>query len=423
MYLFVAGLFYVASVKIKLVSGLSTPRYTKLNNNVQPVDIIDSSLFDPNKHYFYTHANGNQYETPVLIKNALAKQKCELACEHIVQELGHDSVVLQRKMYELDEAKTQMAEVTLLQALDYMMDSQHEDSFFCFCEGLMDGKESLQDVKKMLCDTKESLFGAVGDNISSSRACRRDLFDFFPEDFRPTDCLVMAGEGATSTLHRDPYTWTGTSLCLEGTKIWRFIAPPGAISERVHTSNDSDVGVIDDAVKSYRLPSVAWENDSFLSCGWQSDMSLFRHRDVGIRSAESFASLEETNPSQKYDEMMRLALDINELSPSRDFPSAELGNHGATYLYAAVQEPGDLLIIPAYWWHQTYALEPSLAIASQRGGLQRDAKRIITHVFDTLGLPIHVDKLPLPLKDVMNDSYKGPTKEVSMSLFQYLSHL
>lgn len=428
----ITGLYYYAA-SVQLAFGLSVPRYKKLVNvptfpctklNVHSVEIIDRSLFDPDKHYFHTHSNGNQFETPVLIKNALTKQQCEFACNRLVQELGDESVMLQRKTHSLDDNGddvTELAEVTLMQALEYMMESRHGDSFFCFCEGLMDGHENLKDIKNILCNTKENLFSSAGDH-GNSFIDRKDLFEFFPDDFRPSDCVVIAGEGATSTLHRDPYTWTGTSLCLEGTKIWRFIAPPGAVSERIHKSNDSDVGVIDDAVKSYRLPSVAWENDAFLSCGWQSDMSLFRHRNAGIRSAESFASLEETNPTLKYNEMLRLALDLHELSPGRDFP-LELEHDETTTLYAAVQEAGDLLIIPAYWWHQTYALEPSLAIASQRGGLNRDAKRFLTHVFDTLGLPINVDELPLTLKHVMNDSYKGPTKEIPIALFQYLAHL
>lgn len=412
----------VSIPSVKLIYGLSIPQFTHVK-----VPIVDRSHFDPNKHYFHTHSNGNHFETPVLIKNALAKQQCEFTCDRIVQELGDENVTLQRKIHGLhkkgeDLSETDIADVTLLQALDYMMESEHGNSCFCFCEGLMDGHDKLKYVQKILRDTKESLFGAIIGDDNRSVDDKKDLFESFPEDFRPSDCVVIAGEGATSTLHRDPYTWTGTSLCLEGTKLWRFVAPPGAVSERTHKSNDSDVGIIDDAVKSYRLPSVAWENDSFLSCGWQSDMSLFRHRSEGIRCAESFASLEETNPLQKYDEMVRLAMDVEKLSPSCDFPS-EMSNHEATTLYAVVQEPGDLLIIPAYWWHQTYALEPSVAVASQRGGVERDAKRIVTHVFDTLGLPIHVDELPCTLKDVMNDSYTGPTKNISIALFEYLGRL
>ena len=52
-------------------------------------------------------------------------------------------------------------------------------------------------------------------------------------------------------------------------------------------------------------------------------------------------------------------------------------------IWTVVQKPGDMLVIPAYWWHQTYALEPSLAYASQRCGLDRDAPRVLSHIIDT----------------------------------------
>jgi hypothetical protein len=240
----------VSIPSVKLIFGLSIPQFTHVK-----VPIVDRSHFDPNKHYIHTHSNGNQFETPVLIKNALTKQQCEFTCNLIVQELGDESVTLQRKIHGPDNkgedlSETDIADVTLLQALDYMMESEHGNSFFWFCEGLMDGRDKLKDVQKILHDAKESLFGAIIGDEKISIHDRKDLFGYFPEDFRPSDCVVIAGEGATSTLHRDPYTWTGTSLCLEGTKLWRFVAPPGAISERTHKSNDSDVGIIDDTVKS-----------------------------------------------------------------------------------------------------------------------------------------------------------------------------
>merc|ERR1711983_229432 len=49
----------------------------------------------------------------------------------------------------------------------------------------------------------------------------------------------------------------------------------------------------------------------------------------------------------------------------------------------AIQHPGDLLLIPAHWWHQTYAPLPSLAVASQRCGAKVDGANVIRHVLKT----------------------------------------
>mmetsp|Transcript_27738 Transcript_27738/g.42695 ORF Transcript_27738/g.42695 Transcript_27738/m.42695 type:complete len:113 (+) Transcript_27738:1-339(+) len=54
-------------------------------------------------------------------------------------------------------------------------------------------------------------------------------------------------------------------------------------------------------------------------------------------------------------------------------------------IYTVLQKEGDMLVIPAHWWHQTYALEASVAVASQRCG-ENDVDRVINHVLTTTGL-------------------------------------
>jgi len=354
-------------------------------------------------------------------------------CDTIVQELGGSIVDLQRKTKIVDEddrtsIQTQLMECELEEAFGYMMESHHQDAFFCFCEGIMEERKSLEGVKGMLHQAKERLFGVVAgreEEDDMHTAKKRDLFEYFPNDTKPSDCVVVAGEGATSTLHRDPFTWTGTSLCLEGTKIWRFIAPPGAVNalNTPKLQSNSGVHLVDDAVKSYRLPSVAWDDDVFLSSGWQSDMNLYSSRSDAVPSAEEFALLEETNLDQKNNEMNDIAHRLDQLTPSIDFPS-RFGDEDKSPLtiWTVVQKPGDMLVIPAYWWHQTYALEPSVAIASQRSGDERDTKRVISHIFETIGLDKH-QELPTVLEELMNDTYTGTQKEISKALFKVLSSI
>jgi len=51
-----------------------------------------------------------------------------------------------------------------------------------------------------------------------------------------------------------------------------------------------------------------------------------------------------------------------------------------------LQKAGDLLLIPAHWWHQTYALEPSLAVAGQYMN-EGNSWRVMRHIAAWLGVP------------------------------------
>ena len=124
---------------------------------------------------------------------------------------------MQRKIkYEDGVSRTEIHDITLKESIEYMMESSHYDSNFAFCEGLLPssipGSSNLSD---KLTKIRETPF-----------PMQEDWFNYFPSKIKPTDAIILAGAGATSTLHRDPFEWTGTSLCLEGTKIWRFIVPP-----------------------------------------------------------------------------------------------------------------------------------------------------------------------------------------------------
>ena len=73
-------------------------------------------------------------------------------------------------------------------------------------------------------------------------------------------------------------------------------------------------------MQSYRLPSVAWDDDLYLSEGWQSDFSLYESRDGSIPSAIDFANLEENDPRKKLDQLLEIASDMSMLKPSQSFP-------------------------------------------------------------------------------------------------------
>ena len=174
---------------------------------IEKVPIVDASQFQSNIHYYHEHIacskdnkNGRGiYETPVLVENALSNDDCELACNVIMNEFGSSIVDLQRKVRNKDnDIVTDIAECELINAFDYMMKSKHDKSYFCFCEGLLDNLSTTQSyddisrIRDMLYESKENLFvGSMDED---------NLFDYFPDEIQPSDCVVIAGEGATSTV-------------------------------------------------------------------------------------------------------------------------------------------------------------------------------------------------------------------------------
>ena len=318
------------------------------------VDIPRVSVQDFLARHHHVYDSNNKAstirETPIIIEHVLTAQQCEAICEAILQQPSLQVQLQRRRKIAID-----IYDLGMKQAIDYiMLKSSHDDAFWCFQEGLLD-EPMFNEIRQELQNVKESVFS------------NEDWFQYFPTDLVPSDCVVFAGEGSMSTLHRDPFEWTGTSICLEGTKIWRFIEPP---NDNVH--------VVDELLGSYRLPSTSWD-DRGLSAGWQSDFRLYAHRHETIPSARDMY--------QNLDEAERLEyLSTIASSPSllqADFPHLQT-------VWSTVQQTGDLLVIPAHWWHQTYGVEPSVAVASQRCSW-KDAKQVMQHMVDTTGVVLNVD--------------------------------
>lgn len=330
----------------------------------------------------YRHDVSEEFlETPVLVTGVLEPWECEGICQEIMAVSDTLPVTVQRKQRwrpndndsEYDSVSSTAAETTtkattsfydctLQQGIDAIMDSHHDDTRFIFQEGLLESHPLLSTglVLPRIKQVQEALFHD------------KDWLSYLPTV--PSTCVVIAGEGATSTLHRDPMEWTGISICLEGTKVWRFLAP------------SPNVTTIDTMLNSYRLQSIAWEEDEDIpiSAGWQSDdYSLYDKRinDGSIPSAQSLDQI--TNVTDKWRLIDSIATCTTKLQPH--LPPLHVPTTPSV-LWTAVQKPGDLLVIPAHWWHQTYALEPSIAIASQRSGTIRDAPRLMKHILQTTGL-------------------------------------
>eukprot|EP00578_Thalassiosira_sp_NH16_P017596 CAMPEP_0181118752 /NCGR_PEP_ID=MMETSP1071-20121207/23247_1 /TAXON_ID=35127 /ORGANISM="Thalassiosira sp., Strain NH16" /LENGTH=393 /DNA_ID=CAMNT_0023203275 /DNA_START=189 /DNA_END=1369 /DNA_ORIENTATION=- len=314
------------------------------------------------------------YKTPVLIRDIVSTET----------SLGHEEVQMQRKIKDKDDGSrsTEIYDITLQDCIEYMMDSCHNDSYFAFCEGLLPGSNAdSSKLSERLNDIREAPFSN-----------RENWFDYFPSKIKPTDAIILAGAGATSTLHRDPFEWTGSSFCLEGTKIWRFLPPP--------PENKGGVTAVDEALQSHRLDSIAWEAEEHnnskeqvvLSAGWQSDITLYDSVDENFPSGFEWAMLEEEDEEIFRRQMEEESLDLSCIQPSSDAldaldqiakanDSSDNSSSVSPFL-TAIQQQGDLLLIPAHCWHQTYAPVPSVAVASQRCGASIDGANVIRHMLD-----------------------------------------
>jgi len=352
------------------------------------------------------------YKSPVLIRDIVSPETIESLTDDLMHSLGDEEVEMQRKIKDEDDGSktTEIYDIALQDSIHYMMESSHCDSCFAFCEGLLQSSSKLSDA---LMNIREAPFSN-----------HENWFDYFPSKIRPTDAIILAGTGATSTLHRDPFEWTGTSICLEGTKIWRFILPP--------PESKGGVAVVDEALASYRLDSIAWEEEEggddskesvVLSAGWQSDMTLYDVIDESFPSAFDWVTMEEDDVDNFEREMERVGMDISCIRPSTDALDAlnQIGNakdsDDSSPLFAtAIHQPGDLLLIPAHCWHQTYAPLPSVAVASQRCGAKIDGDNVVQHILEIANC--NNEELPDILK---SDSYnEGVGKEVVTNLIEYV---
>ena len=357
-----------------------------------------------------------QYKTPVLIRDIAAPETVESLADDVIGILGQEDVQLQRKIIDEDDGSrsTEVYDVALEDCIEYMMDSCHEESYFAFCEGLLPGSTPGS------CKLSEKF-----NDIREAPFCNQEnWFDYFPSKIKPTDAIILAGAGATSTLHRDPFEWTGTSLCIEGTKIWRFVVPP--------PGSNGGVAVVDEAFQSYRLDSIAWEEDDHdnsneqivLSAGWQSDMTLYETIDDSFPSGFEWATLEEDDDDE-YQRQMEDMSSISCIQPNADAMIAldqiakangSAGRSAAPLFHTAIQQPGDLLLIPAHCWHQTYAPVPSVAVASQRCGANIDGANVIKHVLDVVN---GQKDAPDILK---NNAYtEGSGKDVVAKMIEYVT--
>ena len=134
-------------------------------------------------------------------------------------------------------------------------------------------------------------------------------FRYLPSSLQPPDAFLLWGTAhSRSTLHVDPYNWTGTNALIRGTKEWIFV-PPGQGGP-----NDQWLYPLDGA-----------------RCGFPLDCFKYNSR------VDAFA----TNALQ-------------------EFPL-----FASATVIKTTQHEGELMMIPPGWYHQVKNPSESIAVASQ----------------------------------------------------------
>lgn len=207
--------------------------------------------------------------------------------------------------------------------------SHHEDSILLMDENILLGAEGILD--------------------EAPSYLQEDWFHHFPEMLRPSRlCLILGGTGSRSDLHADPLSWTGWNCLLQGSKAWRFYCHEHERSEPFQSSL-RPFGIKSQDSKEVELCSIG---SSFVS------------------EVDTFATGAVHRP-------FSLGADLSR------FPKVSNATRPLEYL----QKPGETLIFPGHWWHQTYHLGATVGFAGQVLNHQ-NLRRVMGHVIDWCGLEV-----------------------------------
>ena len=268
-------------------------------------------------------------ELPQLLTGVFTGLDTEAFCERLVDDLAEEYI-----RYQIRDAKdgyTELYDAPLIEFIEGLQEESSLDrSWYLLTEDLLE--THAPDLQSQL-QLPEDSFGA-------------DLFALFPTPVRPKrGCLIIGGTGSRSFLHADPYEWLGWNVLMEGTKLWTFL-PPCSETE----------------LQGQRVEPNAWGALYNVSAGWQSPIDLYRHLEVLPSPADSRSS---TRPP--------IAL------------QSGVPDHLWQQRIEIVQREGDVVLIPARWWHQVIHLEPSIAVAGQHMNAQ-NSRRVLQHMRDWCGL-------------------------------------
>jgi hypothetical protein len=305
---------------------------------------------------------------PVVIKNAFHMNN-EAWANDLVDELGE--LDIEYDVRDSESGEIESYEASFVEFLESLPESSdHYENAYMMNENIMNNNPAIRKPFKSI----KTLSGS-------------DLFDCFPNVIRPKSALIAGGVGSRSFLHADPYEWMGWNYLVEGRKLWTFFPP----------------SVSPEVLKARRNPPDAWGKHN-ISAGWVSDVDLYRYRypdginlNTLVSKLDKIIAQEEREDAGEKPSILstlnRRLIDGLADEPGsimKDAPVFLSGDtdvdHCADEAFSQgaiqfIQEEGDLVMIPPFWWHQVYHLEPSIGVASQYFN-ERGKNQVFSHILE-----------------------------------------
>eukprot|EP00928_Gymnodinium_smaydae_P055783 TRINITY_DN39262_c0_g1_i1.p1 TRINITY_DN39262_c0_g1~~TRINITY_DN39262_c0_g1_i1.p1 ORF type:complete len:396 (-),score=75.50 TRINITY_DN39262_c0_g1_i1:570-1757(-) len=284
---------------------------------------------------------------PVLVANAFPELDHDSWCRTLASAAANEVVNVKEVT---SDGEAWMLEASLFETLSEILPSScHDHSFSVFDEDFLARRCLVDEGLAELVSLPTNL---VGEN----------WFRHFPPHVRPSAaCLVIAGTGTRSSCHRDPFEWTGTSYCVSGSKLWTFFPPP-----------DGDPSSLDASLRASRFPYESFDAEgqpTAIAAGWQADLDVYAVQHATCPSASALVQME---VSERHcalevaaDAISNWWIDNTVAAPLKPATMAKVAIPDAVKPVCVEHKAGELLFIPGNWWHQTYALEPSIAVSGQ----------------------------------------------------------
>ena len=279
-------------------------------------------------------------DKPLVIENALEWRDCQYWWKHILTRSGSEAVTVEECDGITGRSPRTSRTIPLHKAVQLAMSkSSHSTPIYISSQGRSCSTDQLP-----FYDLLESLF-----HLSE------DYFPLFALHAPITDKLILAGEGASSRLQRHPYT--NYCLGLAGNSLWRLLPPEQEFqrSEPIHLK--------------------AWEEFQFSIGDQLSQGGMFelRHKDVEpTDDSDEIAFMD----NEKFMYYQHLAQHEHLLRPSLAVSDEWM---------STVLLDGDLLVVPPNWWYQSYNMEMSISLESQRC---HDLSKVVGHIVENSNLSV-----------------------------------
>jgi hypothetical protein len=311
---------------------------------------------------------------PVVVEEALTPKEIEHWLSRILSQCKNAPILAQ---FEKDQSKTPMP---LKEATKLVIEkSTHEDPIYL--SSVRDTASHVFTEGIPLKAFKDTLF-------AQEHTTDEDTFDWFncfAQYAKVHDTLVVAGEGSTSPcLQCHPYQ--KLILGLDGSQLIRILPP------LMQQPNDE--------IRAWASPSYMESAFGFpVSNGYRAnpkhDLFCYRHRDVTWEleqmTKEDAAKDKDAIPENKYcnrydNHFQHWAEDPKVFQPSFEVRGSDTDQAHHDLWHSTVILPGDMVVIPPGWWYQTYNVEPSVSLLSQRCGGSAMASAFIHHALETSGV-------------------------------------